>query len=50
MEKMRIGRTDVKRVNIERDLLKWTSKPSYMLQKISENHLITIRIAKLYQH
>ena len=48
MEKMRIGRTDVKRVNIKRDLLKWTSKPSYMLQKISENQLIAIRIAKLY--
>ena len=40
MEKLR-KRTDVKLAKNEKDLyLKWTSKPSYMSQKIFDNDLV----------
>ena len=46
MEKLR-KRTDVKLAKNEKDLyLKWTSKPSYMSQKIFDNDLV----AKLQLH
>ena len=36
IENLRKG-IDVELVNIEKDCLKWTSKPSYMSQKIFDN-------------
>ena len=33
---------DVRLLNKERDYLKWTSKPSYMLHKIFDNHLVAM--------
>ena len=46
MENLR-NRTDVKLVNNEKDLLKFTSKPSYMLQKIFHNTLVVIHKSNL---
>ena len=41
------NRIDVKLVSNEKDSLKWTSKPSYMLQKTFGNDLIVIRKNKV---
>ena len=41
MENLR-NRIDVKLVSNKEDYLKWTSKPSYMSQKISDNNLVAI--------
>ena len=41
MENLR-NRTDVKLVDYKKDYLKWTSKPSYMLQKLLGNFLVAI--------
>ena len=41
MENLR-NTIDVTRVSNEKDILKWTSKPSYMLQKIFDNDLVAI--------
>ena len=38
---------EVKLVNKEKDYLKCTSKPSYMLHKIFDNNLVAIRKSKL---
>ena len=38
---------DVKLLNKERDYLKWTSKPSYMLHKIFDNHLVAMHKIKV---
>ena len=46
MENLRNG-TDVKLVNNQKDYLKCTSKPSYMLRKISDNNLVAIRKIKV---
>ena len=46
MENLRNG-IDVKLVNNEKDYLKWTSKLSYMSQKIFENDLAMIRKCKV---
>ena len=46
MENLR-NRTDVKLVNNEKDQLKFTSKPSYMLQKIFHNTLVVIHKSNL---
>ena len=47
MEKLR-KRTDVKLAKNEKDLyLKWTSKPSYMSQKIFDNDLVAIHKSKV---
>ena len=40
-------RIDVKLVHNENDYLKWTSKPSYMSQKIFENDLVATRKRKI---
>ena len=45
MENLR-NRIDLKLVNNEKDYLKWTSKPSYMSQKIFYNDLVAIRKSK----
>ena len=37
------NRIDVKLVNNEKDYLQWTSKPSYMTQKIFENDLVAMK-------
>ena len=37
------NRIDVKLVNNEKDCLQWTSKPSYMTQKIFENDLVAMK-------
>ena len=42
MENLR-NRTNVKLVNNEIDYLKWTSKPSYMSQKIFDKDLVATR-------
>ena len=36
------NRVDVKLVSNKRDYLKWTSKPSYMSQKIFDNDLVAV--------
>ena len=41
MENFR-DRIDVKLVRNKKDYLKWTSKPSYMSQKIFDNNLVPI--------
>ena len=41
------NRIDVKLVNIEKDYLKCTSKPTYMSPKIFDYNLFTIRKSKL---
>ena len=41
------NRINVKVANNKKDYLKRTSKPSYMVHKISNNHLVTIRKSKL---
>ena len=46
MENVR-KRIDVKLVNNKKDYLKCTSKPSYMLHKVFDNNLVTIRKSKL---
>ena len=38
---------DVRLLNKERDYLKWTSKPSYMLHKIFDNHLVAMHKIKV---
>ena len=38
---------DVGLLNKERDYLKWTSKPSYMLHKIFDNHLVAMHKIKV---
>ena len=43
----RRNRIDVKLVSNKEDVLKWTSKPSFMSQKIFENHLIAVHINKV---
>ena len=42
METLRY-RIDVKLISNEKGHLNWTSKPSYMSQKISDNDLIAMR-------
>ena len=46
MEKLR-NKIDVKLVSNKKDYLKWTSKPSYMSQKICDNNVVTIRKSKV---
>ena len=46
MENLR-NRTNVKLVNNKNDYLKWTTKLSYMLQKIFDTNLVAIRKSKL---
>ena len=38
---------DVRLLNKERDYLKWTSKSSYMLHKIFDNHLVATHKIKV---
>ena len=38
---------DVRLVSNRKDCLKWTSKPSYLLQKIFHNDLVAIRKSKV---
>ena len=38
---------DERLLNKERDYLKWTSKPSYMLHKIFDNHLVAMHKIKV---
>ena len=38
---------DVRLVSNRKDCLKWTSKPSYILQKIFHNDLVAIRKSKV---
>ena len=47
MEKIR-KRITVKLVSKKKDYLKWTSKSSYMSQKIFDNDLVEIRKKKLH--
>ena len=46
MENLR-NRIDVKLVRNKKSNLKWTSKPSYMSQKIFDNNLVAIRKSKV---
>ena len=46
MEKLR-NRINVKLLSDKKDILKWTSKPSYMSQKIFDNNLVAIRKNKV---
>ena len=46
MENFR-NRIDVRHVSNEKDYLKWTSKPSYMSQKIFDNDLVAIHKSKV---
>ena len=46
MENLRNG-IDVKQINNEKDYLKCTSTPSYMLHKIFDNNLVAIHKSKL---
>ena len=41
------NKIDVKLINNEKDYLKYTSKPSYMLHKIFGNNLVAIRKRKV---
>ena len=41
------NRIDVKLVGNKKGNLKWTSKPSYMSQKIFDNNLVAIRKSKV---
>ena len=41
------NRIDVKFVSNKKDYLKWTSKPTYMSQKVFDNDLVTIRKSKV---
>ena len=41
------NRIGIKPVSNEKDYLKWTSKPSYMSQKIFQNELLVIRKSKV---
>ena len=41
------NRIDVELVNNQKDYLKCTSKPSYILHKIFDNNLVVIRKSKL---
>ena len=42
------NRIDVRLVSNKKDYLKWTSKLSFMSQKIFDNDLVAIRKIKLY--
>ena len=46
MEKLR-NKIDLKLGSKEKDFLKWTSKPSYMSQKIFDNDLVAIHKSKV---
>ena len=46
MENLR-NRIDAKLIRNKKDYLKWAFKPSYMLHKIFDNNLITIRKNKV---
>ena len=46
MENLR-NRINVQLINNEKDYLKCTSKPSYMSNKIVDNHLVAMRKSKL---
>ena len=46
MENLR-NRIDVNLVNIEKDYLKWTSKPSCTSQKLFDNNLFAIQRSTL---
>ena len=46
MKKVRNGIAE-KLVSNEKDYLKWTSKPRYLLQKIFENDLVAMRKSKV---
>ena len=46
MENLKNG-IDVRLVNNEKDYLKWTSKPTYMLHKIFHNKLVVIHKTKV---
>ena len=41
------NRTDIKLVSNEKDYMKWTSKPSYMFQKLFDNDLVMICKSKV---
>ena len=41
------NRIDIRLVSNENDYLKWTTKPSYMSQKLFDNDLIAIRKIKV---
>ena len=41
------NRIELKLINNKKDGLKWTSKPSYMSQKIFDNDLVAIRKSKI---
>ena len=41
------NRIDLRLVNNEKDYLKWTSKPSYMLHHIFDNNVVLIRKSKI---
>ena len=43
----KLNRIDVELVNNQKDYLKCTSKPSYILHKIFDNNLVAIRKSKL---
>ena len=47
MENMK-NRSDVKLVNKEKEYLKCTTKPSYMLHKLFDNNLVAIRKSKKF--
>ena len=46
MENLR-NKIDIKLVSNEKDYMKWTSKPSYMSQKIFDNDLVAIYKSKV---
>ena len=47
MENMK-NRSDVKLVNKEKEYLKCTTKPSYMLHKLFDKNLVAIRKSKKF--
>ena len=40
-------RIDLKLVSNEKDFLKWTSKSSYMSEKVFDNNLVSVRKSKV---
>ena len=46
IQKLR-NKVNVKFVSSKKDYLKWTSKPSYMSQKIFHSNVVTIRKSKV---
>ena len=46
MENLR-NRIDVRRASYKKNYSKWTSKPSYVSQKIFDNDLVAIRKSKV---